>query len=41
MILNDYTNSYCKLCQCTKFKDNYDIEQWYKDNIAIFVKKQG
>ena len=23
------------------FKDNYDIEQWYKDNIAIFVKKQG
>ena len=23
------------------FKDNYDVEQWYKDNIAIFVKKQG
>ena len=23
------------------FKDNYDIEQWYKDNIAMFIKKQG
>lgn len=22
------------------FKDNYDIEQWYKDNIALFIKEK-
>ena len=22
------------------FKDNYDIEQWYKDNISIFIRKK-
>ena len=23
-----------------EFKDNYNIEQWYKDNISIFIKNR-
>lgn len=35
MILNDYTNFYCKLCQCTKFKDNYDISFVLGDSLKF------